>query len=66
MKAYETILVPLDGSELAESVLPEVEKLASKLEAKVTILMVAYAKTTLAEGRIEDESRVIYEAKEYF
>lgn len=34
----EKILVPLDGSELAESVLPLVEELATKLQAEVVLL----------------------------
>lgn len=35
---YEHILVPLDGSELAESVLPHVKALAEKFGSKVTLL----------------------------
>ena len=37
---YQKILVPLDGSPLAEVVLPYVYKFASKFDAKVTLLHV--------------------------
>ena len=65
MEAYEKILVPLDGSKLAEMVLAEVEKLAGRLKADVSILRVAYAKTTLGKDYIEDESKIVLEAQEY-
>src|SRR5438105_1720893 len=35
---YENILVPLDGSELAEQVLPHVQALAEKFGSTVTLL----------------------------
>ena len=38
---YQTILVPLDGSARAESILPHVEMLASKIKARVVLLRVA-------------------------
>jgi nucleotide-binding universal stress UspA family protein len=38
---FEHILVPLDGSELAESVLPQVEALAGKFGSRVTLLRAA-------------------------
>jgi len=37
-KMYEKILVPLDGSELAERALPYVEELAKKLKSQVILL----------------------------
>lgn len=37
---YERVLVPLDGSELAETVLPYVEELARKLGSEVVLLHV--------------------------
>jgi len=42
MEAYRNILVPLDGSKLSESVLPEVERIASALNSHITILIIAY------------------------
>lgn len=38
MPALKSIIVPLDGSELAESVLPSVEELAKNLDLEVTLL----------------------------
>jgi nucleotide-binding universal stress UspA family protein len=37
---YKTILVPLDGSERAEAILPHVEELARRFEARVVLLQV--------------------------
>ena len=37
---YKTILVPLDGSQRAEAVLPHVESLAQRNKAKVIFLEV--------------------------
>lgn len=37
---YKTILVPLDGSKRAERILPHVEALAHKFDAKLVILQV--------------------------
>ncbi|MFC1956110.1 universal stress protein [Chloroflexota bacterium] len=41
--AYRKILVPLDGSEISEAILPTIEELASDLKASISILMVTYA-----------------------
>jgi nucleotide-binding universal stress UspA family protein len=40
MKGYKKILVPLDGSETSEAILPEIEKLASAFGASICILHV--------------------------
>jgi nucleotide-binding universal stress UspA family protein len=40
MKGYKKILVPLDGSETSEAILPEIEKLASAFGATICILHV--------------------------
>ena len=37
---YQTILVPLDGSARAESILPHVEEIAVRLQSKVILLQV--------------------------
>jgi nucleotide-binding universal stress UspA family protein len=37
---YKTILVPLDGSKRAEAILPHVEEMAHRFEAKVVFLQV--------------------------
>jgi nucleotide-binding universal stress UspA family protein len=44
---YGRILVPLDGSELGEAVLPHVEGLADRLRAEVTLIRVANVPATL-------------------
>jgi nucleotide-binding universal stress UspA family protein len=38
---YEQILVPLDGSELAEVALPYAEEFATRLGSKITLLYVS-------------------------
>jgi nucleotide-binding universal stress UspA family protein len=40
---FQKILVPLDGSSLAERVLPRVAELAATLKARVTLLNVCYS-----------------------
>lgn len=40
---YQRILVPLDGSPLAEGVLPHVQGLAQSLGAELVLLRVAFA-----------------------
>lgn len=48
---YSSILVPLDGSEVAASVLPYVTNLAQRLQARVTLLtVVAPARSTARDG----------------
>jgi nucleotide-binding universal stress UspA family protein len=42
---YTNILVPLDGSELAEQVLPHVEALAEKFKSAITLLRVIVPST---------------------
>ncbi len=45
---YKTILVPLDGSKRAERILPYVEELALKFEAKLVLLQVVEPSVVLA------------------
>ena len=59
------ILVPLDGSECAEDVLPMVEELATELEASITLLRVAYAHAFPGVDPTEAEVKVVREAEEY-
>ena len=47
---YDRILVPLDGSDLAEQVLPHVELLAEKLGSTVILLRATLAPGTLIFG----------------
>ncbi len=65
MEKFERILVPLDGSECAEIVLPKVEKLATDLKARIALLRVAYAHTFPGADPTEAEVKVVREAEEY-
>ncbi|MCF8105800.1 MAG: universal stress protein [Desulfohalobiaceae bacterium] len=47
---YATILVPLDGSKRAEQILPHVEELARRYEAKIVLFRVIEPPTMVAEG----------------
>ena len=40
MNGYKNILVPLDGSETAEAILPEIEKVAAAFGAHISLLQV--------------------------
>ena len=67
---YESILVPLDGSECAEEILPHVEELVSRLDAEVVLLRVvdnapASVTTTAAQLRKEDVESEQKEAESY-
>jgi nucleotide-binding universal stress UspA family protein len=53
MATLKSVVVPLDGSELAENVLPSVEELAKKLDLEVTLLGVygvPYGASSAGEG----------------
>jgi len=45
---YDTILVPLDGSKRAEKILPHIEELAQRYNAKAVFLQVVHPFMTLA------------------
>ena len=53
---YEKILVPLDGSPLAEEILDPVEELAKKFGSKVLLLQVDEAPIMLGHDEVIDES----------
>ena len=65
MERLKRILVPLDGSECAEKVLPKVEELATELKASIALLRVAYAHTFPGGDPTEAEVKVVREAEEY-
>ena len=56
---YERILVPLDGSETAETILPFVERVAGPLDAEVVLLHV------IADARGEFVFATRVQAEEY-
>jgi nucleotide-binding universal stress UspA family protein len=68
---YERVLIPLDGSELAESILPFAEKLAGPLDAEILLLRVIEPLSTagaLANGDVVGPDGLFLEqvrAKEY-
>jgi len=65
MEKMDRILVPLDGSECAENVLPAVEKLAKDLKASISLLRVALAHTFPGVDPTESEVKVVREAEDY-
>ena len=62
---FKKILVPLDGSKLAEGILPRVEWLAKIHEAEVTLLRVALAHTFPGMDPVQHQVSVVREAEEY-
>lgn len=62
---FKRILVPLDGSELAEGIIPLVEQLAKIHQGEVTLLRVALAHTFPGVDPSDHELRVVNEAEEY-
>ncbi len=65
MEKFEKILVPLDGSECAEIVLPSVERLAKDLKASVSLLRVVIAHTFPGVDPTDAQVKVVKEAEEY-
>jgi hypothetical protein len=47
---FKKILVPLDGSELAASILPQVEVLARCVNGKITLISVGMNETAMIAG----------------
>jgi nucleotide-binding universal stress UspA family protein len=65
MEKDHRILVPLDGSDCGENILPKVEELASNLRAGICLLRVASAHTFPGADPTEAEVNVVREAEEY-
>ena len=65
METHEKILVPLDGSQCAENIIPTVEKLATDFKADISLLRVALAHTFPGMDPTDAEVKVIREAEEY-
>jgi nucleotide-binding universal stress UspA family protein len=65
MDNIKKILVPLDGSQCAEEVLPTVEKTAKGLGASIYLLRVAQTKTSLITNPTDAELDVVREAERY-
>jgi len=62
---YKSILVPLDGSKLAESILTEVEELAVLIKAKLSLIYVRKAHVLPGVDPTDEQVRVVKEAQEY-
>ncbi|MGD0626555.1 MAG: universal stress protein [Thermodesulfobacteriota bacterium] len=62
---FKKILVPLDGSKLAEGILPRVEWLAKIHDGEVTLLRVALAHTFPGTDPVQHQVNVVREAEEY-
>ncbi len=62
---YTNIMVPLDGSELAESVLADVTDFARRYEAKVIVLRVTYALVFPGTDPANSQLRAVGEAEDY-
>ncbi len=62
---FKKILVPLDGSTLAEGIIPRVEWLAKIHDAEVTLLRVAVAHTFPGMDPVQHQVAVVREAEEY-
>ena len=62
---FKKILVPLDGSTLAEGIIPRVEGLAKIHNAEVTLLRVAVAHTFPGMDPVQHQVTVVREAEEY-
>jgi nucleotide-binding universal stress UspA family protein len=65
MDANGRVLVPLDGSDCAENIIPQVEELASNLKAGICLLRVASAHTFPGVDPTEAEVKVVREAEKY-
>jgi len=65
MEKLKRVLIPLDGSDCAEMILPKVEKLATELKASIALLRVAYAHTFPGVDPSDAEVKVVREAEEY-
>jgi nucleotide-binding universal stress UspA family protein len=62
---FNKILVPLDGSSLAEGILPQVEYVAELTGAEVCLLRVAYVHALPGVDPTELEVKVVEEAETY-
>ena len=62
---YKSILVPLDGSALAEAILPEIEKLACCMGARIILLRVSRAHVFPGKDPTKAEIEVVRRAEDY-
>ena len=60
---YKSILVPLDGSSLAEAILPEIEKVATAFQARIVLVRVCRAYTLPGADPTEAQVQVVRDAQ---
>lgn len=65
MALVQQIMVPLDGSALAEQALPSAELLATRTKAQIIVLRAAYARSFPGVDPTEAQVRIVREAEEY-
>jgi nucleotide-binding universal stress UspA family protein len=65
MEKEERILIPLDGSECAETVIPKVEELVAGRKAGICLLRVVFAPVFPGVDPTEAQVKVVREAEEY-
>ena len=65
MTLYNSILVPLDSSKLAENILTEVEELAVLLNAKLNLIYVRKVHVLPGVDPTDSQVRVVREAQGY-
>lgn len=62
---FKKILVPLDGSQVAESILPQVENLAKIHDAEIVLIRVAFSHALTNEKLADRELQAVTDAKVY-
>ena len=65
MENDQRILVPLDGTECSEMILPKAEELSDSFKEGICLLRVVSARTFPGVDAIEAEVKVVREAEEY-
>ena len=65
MERYERILVPLDGSQVAEAILPEVEVMAKAFDSTIFILRSYYANVPPGIDPTETQVATKKQAEDY-
>jgi len=62
---FKKVLVPLDGSRIAERILPRVEKLVECCQAEVHLFQAVVSYEIVPEKEKEHRERLFHEASEY-
>lgn len=65
MRQYRKVLVPLDGSQVGEAILPEVETMAKAFNATISIMRAYYAHVFPATDPTDAQVAATREAEDY-